>query len=69
MSWVSTQPTKLARRQANLLHGDNLSLAALNAGLRASLLRLTHRLSEPDWSDPGRTIDGMALVPLDAIDF
>ena len=59
----------LARSQADLLHADDLSLAALDAGLRASLLRLTRRLSDPDWADPARTIDGMALVPLDAIDF
>jgi len=59
----------LARTQADLLHADDLSLAALGDGLRASLLRLTRRLGDPDWSDPRRTIDGMALVPLDAIDF
>ncbi len=59
----------LARSQADLLNADDLSLAALDAGLRASLLRLTRRLSDPDWTDPSRTIDGMALVPLDAIDF
>ena len=59
----------LARSQADLLNADDLSLAALDAGLRASLLRLTRRLSDPDWTDPSRTIDGMALVPLDLIDF
>ncbi len=59
----------LARSQADLLEADDLSLAALNAGLRASLLRLTRRLGDPDWADPKLTIDGMALVPLDAIDF
>ena len=59
----------LARTQADLLHADDLSLAALGDGLRASLLRLTRRLGDPDWDDPRRTIDGMALVPLDAIDF
>ena len=59
----------LARTQADLLHADDLSLAALDAGLRASILRLTRRLAEPDWLDPLRTVDGMALVPLDAIDF
>ncbi len=59
----------LARSQADLLHADDLSLSALGDGLRASLLRLTRRLGEPDWDDPKLTIDGMALVPLDAIDF
>ncbi len=40
-----------------------------NAKLRASLLQLTRRLQAPDWNDPRRTIDGMALVPYEAIDF
>ena len=59
----------LARSQADLLHADDLSLSALDAGLRASLLRLTRRLGDADWNDPKLTIDGMAPVPLDAIDF
>lgn len=59
----------LARTQADLVQADDLSLAALDAGLRASILRLTRRLADPDWADPRRTIDGMAPVPLDAIDF
>ena len=59
----------LARSQADLLHSDDLTLAALNARLRASLLQLTRRLQAPDWNDPRRTIDGMALVPFEVIDF
>jgi hypothetical protein len=59
----------LARNQADLLHSDDLTLAALDARLRASLLTLTKRLQAPDWKDPRRTIDGMALVPFEAIDF
>lgn len=59
----------LARSQSDLLHSDDLTLAALNSRLRASLLLLTRRLQTPDWKDPRRTIDGMALVPFEAIDF
>ncbi len=59
----------LARSQADLLRSDDLTLAALGSKLRAALLRLTRRLQAPDWDDPRRTIDGMALVPYDAIDF
>ncbi len=59
----------LARSQSDLLRSDDLTLAALDARLRASLLQLTRRLQAPDWNDPRRTIDGMALVPFEAIDF
>ncbi len=59
----------LARSQSDLLRSDDLTLAALDAKLRASLLQLTRRLQAPDWNDPRRTIDGMALVPYESIDF
>jgi von Willebrand factor type A domain len=59
----------LARSQSDLLRSDDLTLAALDAKLRESLLQLTRRLQAPDWKDPRRTIDGMALVPFEAIDF
>lgn len=59
----------LARSQADLLRSDDLTLATLRTRLRASLLQLTRRLNAPDWGDPKRTIDGMALVPFEAIDF
>jgi hypothetical protein len=59
----------LARSQSDLLRSDDLTLAALDAKLRASLLQLTRRLQAADWKDPRRTIDGMALVPYEAIDF
>jgi von Willebrand factor type A domain len=59
----------LARSQSDLLRSDDLTLAALNAKLRESLLQLTRRLQAPDWKDPRQTIDGMALVPFEAIDF
>ena len=65
-----TRPGSLLdRSQADLLRSDDLTLAALDAKLRASLLQLTRRLQAPDWKDPRRTIDGMALVPFEAIDF
>jgi hypothetical protein len=59
----------LARSQADLLRSDDLTLAALNAKLRESLLVLTRRLQSSDWKNSQRTIEGMALVPFDAIDF
>ena len=59
----------LGRSQADLLRSDDLTLAALGAKLRESLLQLTRRLQAPDWQDPRRTIDGMALVPFESIDF
>jgi hypothetical protein len=59
----------LSRSQADLVNSDDLTLAALETKLRASLLLLTRRLQSPDWRDPRRTIDGMALVPFEAIDF
>ncbi len=64
------RPDSLLRRsQADLLRSDDLSLAALDAKLRSSLLTLTRRAQDPDWLDPRRTTEGMALVPYDAIDF
>jgi hypothetical protein len=59
----------LARSQSDLLRSDELTLAQLTEKLRASLLLLTRRSHAPDWADPRRTIDGMALVPFEAIDF
>jgi len=59
----------LGRSQGDLLRSDDLSLAALDARLRASLLLLTRRLQGPDWEDPRRTVEGMAPVPYEAIDF
>ncbi len=64
------RPDSLLRRsQGDLLRADDLTLAALDARLRDGLLQLTRRLQGPDWDDPRRTIDGMALVPFAAIDF
>jgi len=64
------RPDSLLRAsQADLLRSDDLTLAALDARLRAGLLQLTRRLQDPDWDDPRRTVDGMALVPFAAIDF
>lgn len=59
----------LARSQSDLLNSDDLTLAALDAKLRASLLQLTRRLQAADWNDQRRTIDGMGLVPFESIDF
>ena len=59
----------LGRTQGDLLRSDELSLAALDARLRESVLALTRRLQAPDWADPRRTVEGMAPVPYDAIDF
>ncbi len=59
----------LRRSQGDLLRADDLTLAALGEKLRSSLLTLTRRARSPDWDDPRRTTEGMALVPYDAIDF
>jgi hypothetical protein len=64
------RPDSLLRRtQADLLQADDLYRAALNARLGASLSALVKRMNAPDWTDPRRTIDGMALVPYALIDF
>ena len=34
-----------------------------------SIAQLIRRRNAPDWDDPRRTVDGMALVPYEAIDF
>ena len=59
----------LGRTQTDLQRADPLALAALEARLRASLLTLSRRRDDDDWSDPARTVDGLALVPYAAIDF
>ncbi len=59
----------LQRSQADLLQADDLYRSALNERLGASLSELVRRRNAPDWSDPRRTIDGMALVPYALIDF
>ena len=59
----------LGRSQSDLLRADDLDRTALDARLRAAIARLVRRRGEPDWDDPKRTVDGMALVPYEAIDF
>jgi hypothetical protein len=59
----------LLRSQADLLQADDLYRAALNARLGASLDALIRRRNAPDWDDPRRAIDGLALVPYASIDF
>lgn len=64
------RPDSLLRRsQADLLQADDLYRSALDARLRASISQLIKRRGSPDWDDPRRTIDGLAPVPYDAIDF
>lgn len=65
-----SRPDSLLRRsQADLLQADEPSRAALDARLRAAIARLIRRRNAPDWDDPRGTVDGMAPVPYDAIDF
>lgn len=59
----------LDRTQSDLLRADSLELATLGARIRDALLVLTKRRNAPDWSDPGRTVEGMAAVPYDGLDF
>jgi hypothetical protein len=59
----------LHRTQTELLQADDLYRSALDARLGTSLAALIRRYNAPDWSDPLRTIDGMALIPYDLIDF
>jgi hypothetical protein len=59
----------LNRSQTDLLRADSLDRAALIARLQAALVGLTKRRNAPDWSDPRRTVEGMATVPYDLIDF
>ncbi|HEY2156250.1 MAG TPA: hypothetical protein VGH33_11510 [Isosphaeraceae bacterium] len=59
----------LDRTQSDLLRADPLDRAAIDARVRAALLGLTRRRNAPDWSDPHRTVEGMAPVPYDLIDF
>lgn len=59
----------LLRTQADLLQADDLSRAALNDRLAATLSELIKRRNSAAWDDPRRTIDGMALIPYALIDF
>jgi hypothetical protein len=64
------RPESLLRRtQADLLQADDLYRGALDARLSQAIARLVHRRNEPDWDEPARTLDRMALVPYDWIDF
>jgi hypothetical protein len=59
----------LNRSQTDLLRADTLDRNALVSRLGAALLGLTRRRNSPDWSDSRRTVEGMATVPYDLIDF
>jgi hypothetical protein len=66
----AARPESLLRRtQTDLLQADELYRSALDERLAKSIRQLIRRRDEPDWNDPARTIQGMALVPYDAIDF
>lgn len=59
----------LRRSQADLLQADDLYRAALDARLSAGLRQLIARRNAVAWDDPAQTVDGMATVPYEAIDF
>ncbi len=59
----------LRRTQSDLLQADDLTRAAIDERLGTCLKHLIERRNQPDWSDPKRTLDGMALVPYEWIDF
>jgi hypothetical protein len=59
----------LHRSQADLLQADDLYRSTLDARLRLSIAQLVRRRNAPDWDDPARTIDGLALVPYKSLDF
>jgi hypothetical protein len=59
----------LNRSQTDLLHADALDRSALETRIRSAISRLVKRRNAPDWSDPRRTVEGMATVPYDLIDF
>jgi hypothetical protein len=59
----------LDRTRSDLLLADSLDRAALDGKLRAALLGLTRRRNAPGWSDARRTVEGMAPVSYDGIDF
>ena len=59
----------LHRTQGDLLQADDTSRGALDARLRATLVKLIARRNAPDWDEPGRTVDGMAAVPYEWLDW
>ncbi len=61
--------SRLRRSQSDLLQADDLYRSALDARLRASISLLIRRRNSPDWDAPRRTVDGLAPVPYDVIDF
>ncbi|WZO97464.1 VWA domain-containing protein [Isosphaeraceae bacterium EP7] len=59
----------LGRTQSELLRADDAYLGALDRRLRSSIAALLRRRNDADWSDPARTVDGLAPVAFDLIDF
>ena len=65
-----SRPDSLLRRsQSDLLQSDDLYRAALDARLGDSLAELIPLRNSRAWTDPQKTIDGMALVPYRLFDF
>ena len=58
----------LGRTQAELLKADPLYREELRARLRAVLPGLDRIRTSPDWDDPGKTVEGMMLVPYELLD-
>lgn len=64
------RPDSLLRTTQNdLLQADDLTRAAIDQRLGATIGRLIQRRAEIDWDDPRRTLDGLAPVPYDWIDY
>lgn len=59
----------LMRTQADLLQADDATRAALDARLRSALVKLIERRNAGDWDDPRRTVEGMAGVPYEWLDW
>lgn len=64
------RPDSLLRTtQRDILQADDLTRAALDERLGTCIERLVGRRAEADWDQPGRTLDRMAPVPYEWIDF
>ena len=59
----------LLRTQTDLLQADETTRAALDARLGSVLRKMIERRNADDWNDPRRTIDGMAGVPYEWLDW
>lgn len=59
----------LRRSRVDLLQVDDLYRSTLDARLRLGIAQLVRRRNAPDWDNPARTMDGLALVPYSSLDF